>query len=260
VSKKKWIVTLGLLFVLGCLMAALSAWQIRRAHEKIHLQLMYEREKQKPLIDFSLGIVPGGFSLPSQWVGRKVRLKGSLLLDQTIWLFPRSYQERVGSWWIVPLLIKDNEHSFAIPILLGWSPEGSEDKVMKNLLSLQKTIIVEGVLVSSLSSYYQLGEEKENRFKQKWVNFNFDHYQKQWTETVRDISLVQLILKQEQTLSGDINLFPIGGQESSYLTPERHYGYAMVWGSFALIAWVILMVSAFRFYRLFFSSHTEKKQ
>jgi len=136
-----------------------------------------------------------------------------------------------------------------------------------------------GYALRDLSAYSRLKPEQYDDFSKPWLNFDWNNYRSVFAQATKNASSSPVLLPLMVQLTSDSQEPPhktafsspsetrgagnfLRAQirqrwdrefsilppfaENPYMTPARHYGYALTWFSFSLIALGVWMVSGFR--------------
>ncbi len=244
-SRKKQLLTLWLLIFLAILTALLGAWQVGRALEKKVFLASLQDAQRLPAVDLNDWLNRQASNQSIGIRGQKARSIGSLDLEGVVWVSPRTQGGMTGSWWIVPMKLETSTGQiFVLPLVLGWSLDSHRENIKRDLEKINQKQVFSGQVLPKVPSFYLLEKQAEKQgFGTSWLNFDFNHYQAIWQKEKKEGVLLPFFLQVENTGLSSA-LLPIDSVGSQYLTPEKHYGYAATWFSFAVIAggfWVVLL-------------------
>lgn len=118
----------------------LGSWQIYRYQEKTkYIETIYSSLKEEPIeINEDAKLTP--FS--------NITISGEMLIDKYFWLYRRHplAKQQDGAYLAVPLR-DDYNHIFLV--ILGWVEKSKQADMIKEIMSLDKKLIVTGLLLNS---------------------------------------------------------------------------------------------------------------
>lgn len=216
---------------------ALGLWQTRRAEFKVELQAQWEAARQRaPLALGAADLAPIGFDVP-----QRVRLRGTLLHDQTVWLDNRTIEGRPGFVVVTPLQIKGA--AVVVPILRGWAAR--DPRRREALPAIGKPggeLVIEGLALERAPRLLELGRGAyDGSLPAIWQNLDYEAF-----ERVSGLRAARFVVQQDNdTADGLVRAWP-----RPDLGADKHRAYAFQWFSLsaliAVLATVLLIRSARR--------------
>ena len=215
---------------------ALGFWQLDRAAQKEALQAaMQEQSGTTPLGNAEvLALAAQGRMQEGGVLYHPVRLNGTWLPDQTLYLDNRQMDARVGFFVFTPLRLEP--HGQVLMVQRGWVPRNFEQR--EQLPEVQTPVgpvAVDGDIALAPSKLYAPGAPGEGPIRQ---NLDLDEYRGQ-TGLPLEAFTVRESGPPSQGLRRQWPVINFG--------VEKHYGYAFQWFALALlIAGLYLWFQFFR--------------
>lgn len=206
-----------LAFILLC---SLSAWQLQRGLNKQALLKSDIDNMQRPILhNMDITTI---LKNPSYYSKRIIKLKGSFQNNRNILLDNRIHNRQVGYEVITPFLIESNHSIF---INRGWIPIGTDRKQLPQLPTLpQQVITIKGNIMIPAHNRFIKNSLEQDRFSIR----------------VQALDFAPLIVQ----LSPDSPFsFEVTSEKTHWLTPEKHFAYALQW---LLLAFSLIIIKNYR--------------
>ncbi|HEY8908445.1 MAG TPA: SURF1 family protein [Rhodoferax sp.] len=212
---------------------SLGRWQLSRAAQKQALQAHRDSQAELHRLD---GRTLASLADPSLVLDREVVLRGSWIVQPTVFLDNRQMHDKPGFYVVTPLQLQDS--TGVVLVQRGWIARNFLDRAAVPEVTTPKgTVDIVGRIVPPPSKLYELGAEQPGRIRQ-----NLDLHQFR-TET----GLPLLAVSVQQMGSASDGLLRDWPQPATGV--ERHYGYAFQW--FALSALITILYVWFQVVRRF---------
>lgn len=215
------------------LTARLGWWQLARADEKLAWQATVAARDRLPPLDGDALVAALAGGAADTVVQRRVRLQGTWLAAQTVYLDNRMMRHRSGFYVLTPLRLQAGA---VVLVQRGWAPRDARDRgALPAIETPPGAVVVTGRLIARPPPTFALGEESGGAIRQ---NLDLQAY---GLET--GLALAPLVV---QELGGASH-----GLERDWPEPgsgvETNYGYAIQWFSLcALIAGLLLWFQVVR--------------
>lgn len=206
------------------LTSSLGFWQLRRAAEKIALQVAMDTQGAKvPLSVTQMKEV----SDPVPLVHRRVHLRGSWAAAATVFLDNRQMDAKVGFFVLTPLIL---EGGGAVLVQRGWVPRNFENRTQLPQVETPPGVVeVEGRIALLPSKLFEPGTAAAGTIRQ-----NLDLVQFR-AETALPLMAVT-VLQSGESGEGLRRAWP-----AVNLGVDKHYGYAFQWFAFAAMVAVLTL-------------------
>jgi surfeit locus 1 family protein len=202
--------------------ATLGNWQTRRGDAKEVMQARWEAaEAAEPVELSSLSAQ----TATAEHLPRRVRLKGVLLADATVFVENRYLNGVAGFLVVSPMRIGVE------PLVLvnrGWIARDLRDPAARPRIATSgDPVEIEGLAVERVSRLLELSRPQTLRVPGIWPNLDFDDYEK-----ATGLHVARFVV-QQTSVQPD-------GLQRSWLRPdyrvETHRGYALQWYGLALLS------------------------
>ena len=209
-----WLLTIAAV-VVAALTFSLGQWQLRRAAQKIELQLSIEAKAKLPVLDNrSLA----AFSDVQQALHRQITLKGVWQREHTVFLDNRPMDGKSGFYVLTPLALDGTSQT--ILVQRGWVQRNFTDRTrLPEIPTPVGSVSVRGRIAPPPSKLYEFKGVEEGRIRQNIDNAGF----------AAEIGLPLLAVSMLQTGVADEGL--LRDWAAPNLGVDRHYGYAAQWFS-----------------------------
>jgi surfeit locus 1 family protein len=223
-----WLVTLAALMGMG-VTAALGAWQMSRAAQKLALQAAVdERRAMPPLANNDLLTE----KLPARLVHRPVVVHGTWDAQRTVFLDNRQMQGRAGFYVVTPLKLDGSAQ--AVLVERGWVPRNFESREkLPPVVTPAGVVEVRGRLAPPPAKLYEFAGAASGPIRQ---NLDLAQFRAETGLNLLDVA-VQQIGEPSEGLLRDWPM-PSSGVET-------HYGYAAQW--WALSGLIAILYVWFQF-------------
>lgn len=214
--------------------AMLGNWQTRRGDAKEAMQARWEAAEAAEPVELSS---MSAQTATAEHLPRRVRLKGVLLADATVFVENRYLNGVAGFLVVTPM------RTGAGPVTLvnrGWIARDPRDPAaLPRIATSGDTIEVEGLAVERVSRLLELSRPQALRVPGIWPNLDFDEY-----EQATGLRVARFVVQQT-------NVQPDGLQRS-WMRPdyrvETHRGYALQWYGLALLSGGLTAYFGLRFF------------
>ena len=223
------------------LTASLGQWQLHRAAEKIALQSAIESQgSQTAVSGAALGHAPDPLAL----VHRRVHLRGTWVVQNTVFLDNRQMDAKVGFFVLTPLRLEDGG---IVIVQRGWAPRNFEDRTRLPEVQTPQTVVdIEGRIAPLPSKLFEPGTASTGTIRQ---NLDLIQFQMETGLSLMPVSVLQ---------SGA----PSEGLHREWpainLGVDKHYGYAFQWFAIALL--VAALTLWFQFIRPYYQRSREPQE
>ena len=229
-NRRGWLLLVATLLA-AALTARLGFWQLDRAAQKIALQAAIEAEAQRPAI---ANAELGG----TGQLHRRVALRGSWVVERSVWLDNRPMDGRVGFFVVTPLRLAGR--SEAILVQRGWAPRNQADRNrLPSVATPAGEVEVVGRLAASPSRLYELGAGSPGAIRQ---NLDPEAF-----AVESGLRLLPLTVVQTAGSTTDADDGLLRHWAAPELGLHKHYGYAFQW--FALCALILVLYVWFQLIR-----------
>ncbi len=227
---------IALLFIGLCL---LGRWQLSRGYEKKDLIQAQQQASQETTIDITTLL-----SQPLTALRYKpISLKAHLNLQQAFLLDNQMYQGRIGYHVLLPLEIKPKKF---ILLNIGWTPASRSREELPNIENMQinqtkasdnQQITIEGYMekgyVNPLITKTLESEIISWPLRVQHMDYTL------FSQILGGTVLPGIIILEQPKIP---NVFPLP-KSQTWLTPEKHFGYAFQWFSLAAVLLVMTLLS-----------------
>lgn len=216
------------------LTARLGWWQLTRADEKLAWQATVAARDRLPPLDGAALTAELASGAADAIVQRRVRLQGSWLPAQTVYLDNRMMRHRSGFYVLTPLRLRPG--GTVVLVQRGWAPHDARDRgVLPAVETPVDEVEVAGRLIARPPPTFALGQESAGPIRQ---NLDLQAYGRE-----TGLALAPLVVQELGAASH--------GLERDWPEPgsgvETNYGYAVQWFSLcALIAGLFLWFQVVR--------------
>lgn len=230
--RKKAILAIVLLTLLGAVCVAAGQWQLRRAHAREAVQAAMQAGQQAPAITLTAGQQDG-----PDWHAARVR--GHWLNPFTVLLDNRNLKGQPGLWVATPLAL-DDDPGTAVLVLRGWIPRPLPPAVLPDLRAADGPVTVAGTLLHQVPRLFDIGSLTGHPDTVLPHPFpapdgQLPRVQNLALDTLAAASGLKLLpVVLEQSPTRDANL--IQDWPGPSLNAGQNYNYAAQWFSFATIA------------------------
>lgn len=216
-TARRWIVLVAALLA-AALTARLGVWQLDRAAQKLGNQAAIDAEAAKPPL--------GNADIGHTALHRTVALRGTWVVERTVWLDNRPMDGHAGFFVVTPLRLAGR--SDAILVQRGWAPRNQADRSrLPPLVTPVGDVEVIGRLAASPSRLYELGQGSGGAIRQNLDPAAF--------AVESGLALLPLTVVQTAPAGADDGL--LRHWPAADLGLHKHYGYAFQW--FALCALIV---------------------
>jgi surfeit locus 1 family protein len=214
-----WLLTTAAVLVFATTFS-LGQWQLRRAAHKVALHTAIETQKQLPTL--TNAELPLGKDMTGV-LHRKVKLEGTWVQGQTLFLDNRPMSEKVGFWVTTPLRLAGSEQ--VLLVQRGWVPRDFINRArLPEIATPSGVVSVTGRIAPPPSKLYEFKGIETGPIRQN-VDISA-------LSLVSGLALLDVALLQTQGQADD-------GLLREWAAPnlgvERHYGYAFQWFSLAAL-------------------------
>lgn len=215
----------------------LGNWQTGRAESKLAAEARWQAAEAAAAVDVRGAAV----AAVAERLPQRVRLRGRLLPERSVWLDNRPLEGRAGLLLLTPLVLEDGaaDRANVVLVMRGWAPRDAQDRQKLPAVTQPTGIVeVEGMAVSRAPRVYALGEGSETGpLPAIWQNLDLEHY-----GLVSGLAVAPWVLQQRGG--------PDDGLVRRWPRPatgvEKHRGYAVQWYSLAGLLVVLTVVLAAR--------------
>jgi surfeit locus 1 family protein len=231
--RPKWIVRHVAVVLLVVSMVLLGLWQLRRLDEKRDLKATVEARQEEPAADVR-AVVPEGAAVGDDAVDavahRSVTATGTYADDDTFVVENRTFNGASGGWVLTPLVLDDGSAVVVNRGFLGFNREGVIDPPP----APEGEVAVEGLLLESEQRGRFGASDPDEGTLEVLARVDLDRVAEQVDYEVLP-AYVQLVSSTpgEVTPDGAPELVPLGRPE---LSEGPHFGYAVQWFTFTIIA------------------------
>lgn len=213
-----------LTFILLC---SLSAWQLYRGLHKQAILKSHIDNIQRPILhNTNMSAI---LKNPSDYSKRIIKLKGSFQTDHTILLDNRIHNGQVGYEVITPFLIESNQ---CILINRGWVALGSDRKQFPKIPSLPtQTVTIKGYITIPQSNRFIKNSLERTLFLSRIQAIDFALLQ-----SIFKSKLLPMVIQLSQDSPFSFEMPP---HQTQWLTPEKHFAYALQW---LLLAFSLIII------------------
>lgn len=221
---------------------SLSYWQFHRGLEKSYLNTQKARMAKDGVLNVN---DLANMRVMEDFNYRSAQLQGKFDLDHIFLLENQHYEHQVGYHVLIPF---QASHLPWILIDLGWIPK-LQQKKEESQLSLLKKTFVNNQLVT-IKGY--LKQPKHNIFVYNNLPNNFA-----WPQKVLEINLAEFSHVLKQPFFPMILCLHQGSEfgfiaaplKQDWLSPSRHWGYALQWSLMALMVFAFYLHVWWKFRR-----------
>lgn len=225
-AARLWLLTLAAVAGIA-VTAALAAWQMDRAAQKLALHAAIESRSALPPLPAE-ALAAGGVDL----MHRQVVLRGTWVGQHTVFLDNRQMHGRPGFFVLTPMRLEGGDR--AVLVQRGWVPRNFE--VREQLPAVETAhgmVEVRGRIAPSPAKLYELGSAGNGPIRQ---NLDLGAF-------AEETGLPLLPFSVQQTGAPSEGLVRDWPRVATGV--EKHYGYAFQWG--ALSALIAILYVWFQF-------------
>ena len=198
---------------------SLGFWQLRRAAEKIALQVAMDGEGAKPPLTVSqLRQAANPLSL----VYQRVHLRGTWAATSTVFLDNRQMEAKVGFFVLTPLVL---EGGGVVLVQRGWAPRNFLNRTELPQVETPSGVVdMEGRIALPPSKLFEPGKDAASTIRQ---NLDLEQFRAQTSLPLMAVTVLQ-------------DGAPSEGLRREWpavnLGVDKHYGYAFQWFALAALA------------------------
>ena len=237
VRLKFWVTTIAALIGIGSTLA-LGRWQLSRAAQKESLQADIAAQSLRASFDNTALAKLANTANPIDSVHRKVVLRGTWVVGNTVFLDNRQMNAKPGFYVMTPMLLENTTR--AVLIQRGWIGRNfTERERLPEVPTPDGIVEVQGRIAPPPPKLFQLGDAGTGRIRQ---NLDMVQYR---AET--GLSLLPITVLQSGSASdGLLREWPVAAA-----TAGKNYGYAFQWFGLSLL--ITLLYGWFQIGKRFFS-------
>ncbi len=240
-SKLKTIVVSVVATATVALTVSLGHWQLHRADEKIALQSVIENQATQTVVS---NATLSHASDPLALVHRRVQLRGTWVVQNTVFLDNRQMDAKVGFFVLTPLRL---EGGGVVMVQRGWAPRNFESRTtLPELQTPQILVEIEGRIAPPSSKLFEPGTASTGTIRQ---NLDWVQFQAETGLSLMPVSVLQTGAPSEG-LRRDWPAINLG--------VDKHYGYAFQW--FAIAFLVAALTLWFQFIRPYYQRSREPQE
>ena len=224
-----WLVSLGV--ALFMLFIAAGIWQVRRAHYKEALQSEMAHAALEPPI-----LVTGANANVKDLDFHKLAAKGVWIADKTVFIDNKVSNGIVGYYVVTPLRVENSQ--LCVLVNRGWVAAPSSRKELPQIDTPATLVEVGGIARIPTERFLELSAQTVDG--RVWQNLTAARFQA-WS----GLALLPVVIYQETSAeSGLVGVTP--APEASGLGADRHWGYAFMWFSLAVLTVILIVVTALK--------------
>ena len=240
----KALTAIVLLAVLGAVCIAAGLWQLDRAHQREALRLAIDAGRKAPAtrLDARHRDAPDWHPALAQ---------GQWAHEWTVLLDNRNDKGRPGFWVATPLLLDDTPET-AVLILRGWMPRPEQGDARAPIPAKSGSHTVRGTVLHHVPRLFDLGTMTGQDHSTLPADFGrSDDPPRLQNLSIKDLAaatgldFLPVVIEQEA--------HPDSALEQDWPGPSldyhQNYNYAMQWFSFAAIALIAALLTAWRHWR-----------
>lgn len=203
------------------LTVSLGSWQLRRAAEKLALQVAWDRAEQAAPLPVAGGDIAG----VAQRLPLRVQLRGHFLFANEVWLDSRQMDGQAGLMLVTPLRLADGA---VVLVNRGFARRDPRDRArLPEVARPSGEVTVEGLAVAHAARVLQLGDDAPaGGGPLVWQNLDFGAF-----ERASGLAVARWVV--QQTSGADDGLRRSWPRLEAGV--DRHYGYAVQWYSLAAL-------------------------
>lgn len=206
----------------------LGFWQLDRADEKRHIQLLFEQRAQLSALE-----VKSDLAISNDLKYRRVVVSGTYDVNHQILLDNKVYKQTVGYHVLTPLKIKNS--NLAILVNRGWVKGSLDRRILPEISTPVQSVKINGVFSLPGSNYFT--DSEYNRDGDNWPAV-YQRVDYQDIEKATGLSLIPVIILQDPN---DAHGY-VRAWSKVNLKPEKSTSYAVQWFSLAFALLVIYIV------------------
>lgn len=216
--------------LLGLFVAA-GVWQVGRAHYKASLQVQMANAAQEPAIS-----VAGATSNARALDFHKLTARGSWIADKTLFIDNKVSNGVIGYHVVTPLCIEASQS--CVLVNRGWIAAPALRSELPHVETPTVVVEVSGIARIPSERFLELSTRTiEGRV---WQNLTVERF-RAWS----GLMLLPVVLYQDNAV--DAGLVPVTpAPEVSGLGADRHWGYAFMWFSLAVLTLILIVVTTFK--------------
>lgn len=224
-----WLIALGIA-LLGLFVAA-GVWQVGRAHYKMTLQTQMEHAAQEAAISLS-GAIVSAHALDFH----KLVARGRWTADKTVFIDNKVSNGVIGYHVITPLCIEGR--LVCVLVNRGWVAAPALRSELPHVETPPALIEVRGIARIPTERFLELSTRTvEGRV---WQNLTIERFH-QWSGLI----LLPVVLYQDTPADAEL-LRVTPAPEAAGLGADRHWGYAFMWFSLAVLTLILIVVTTLK--------------
>lgn len=239
-TKKRSLVAIALLGLLGCVFVSLGNWQLSRADERREIAAMIEAGRQSPPINLTATTITSALK---PW--QSAQASGHWLAQFSVLLDNRNLDGKPGFWLATPLALTNDT---AVLVLRGWVARPIGNYNPFPVVEQDKAAVsVKGEVAMRVPQLFELSDDSPLAIGKQPVSALTEH---RLALNLNQLPQRQNVSTAEMSQITGLNFLPVVlmqtdptdgvGLQRQWPTPsidsDTNMGYAMQWFSFAAIA------------------------
>jgi surfeit locus 1 family protein len=214
---------------------ALGRWQLSRAAQKESLQTAIDSQSQRAPFD-NLGLAT--LTDPAAAVHRLITLRGTWVIDKTIFLDNRQMNAKPGFFVVTPMMVENTTK--VVLVQRGWVARNFNDRArVPALPSVPGIVEIKGRIAPPPPKLLELGDAGTGAIRQ---NLDMAQFSAETGLALMPVSIVQM----DSPSDGLLREWPAVAVSAS-----KNYGYAFQWFGLSLL--ITLLYGWFQIGKRFFS-------